>query len=1103
MTVSLEFFVRAGIRILTVLRTYLSHYAHIQLDNEYRKETEADVQLFVESRLAKYEAWPVQLRDEVKQKITNRAEGVYLWAAFVMQVLNECEVVEVESSLKELPKGLNDMYHRIVQMIRPERRETAAKLLKWVCGAFRRLRLNELSAVTGVSPAAGQSLEDATRDQLRFCNHLLEVHNGEVSFCHTSVREYFLTHQSDLGNISDKFVFNLDTIHTEITDLCLDHSEQCLSTEESTRKLCQYIYKEEYNRESPKVPSPNVASHCGETLPYPLMEYGFHWWGSHAKKATLSYWQRNLERPFWLSKTDTYGPRSSHVTQENEPLSVRQRWWSIQYNEAHLFYELSSSWAEDSAFQFASYFGIVNLAICLLGTCKTDEQCAWLLNQAEVQTGRTPLIYACGQGHVEMVRFLLSRGVRIDHQDEDGYTALMHACERNLFAIAEMLVKKHANLRLCTTRANRASVADGEQKLNPKALYSHVPTHPELGFIRRKRPTLQSVLDIDPVKPKPGLTALHFAATHGHIDLVQLLCDHGADINVPDSTGRTALSLAIRQGFVEIQQFLISLGSSLSTVDQSGKTLLHDAVMSPYLDGDVVNMGSKWIVEYLLDHALDVNVKDLHGMTPLHLAAAFSSISILERLIRAGANPNEVDGKRRDALATAALVNRTDSVKYLLLASAADPRLEEHKIKALHVAVCAGSQSVIQFLLDDGLHVDVSYENGWTPLQTAVDFLPKSFGAMEPLLRNGADVNSAPTGPPPLMQALYAGHYDAVDLLLAWDANVNLEYTTAECTPLHIAIQNGLIRGVKWLLMRGADCNKPMLLPSGDSLYPLILALFSIYSRAVIVQLLIDHGANLYVKHLDGKNILDLAIKHGRLRFLKVLLSRYPTAELIRDTFADFEERSFAQKIASIPPHEGRQHAIFIALTQAKMEDTEKRRRAAASTSHDDVSVPGTNPHDSTDQRPASNPRDPSLVERRSEEVSKTTDLIRLAHCWNTIAANLPLQSNIQYQDRELALIIYKYLTDQTLNPAAFEYARNMVQTATEGDFECWGRGYTEEQFDMTEAEEMKAHEEYTANQAESSLAKRERLNFARKALVPLFELRSKQKPSKDDQRDL
>ena len=51
-------------------------------------------------------------------------------------------------------------------------------------------------------------------------------------------------------------------------------------------------------------------------------------------------------------------------------------------------------------------------------------------------------------------------------------------------------------------------------------------------------------------------TALIQAASYGHAEIVRLLVDAGADMDVQDRDGRTALEHTRRAGFAEIEEIL-------------------------------------------------------------------------------------------------------------------------------------------------------------------------------------------------------------------------------------------------------------------------------------------------------------------------------------------------------------------------------------------------------------------------------------------------------------------------------------------------------------------------------------------------------------------
>ncbi len=76
-----------------------------------------------------------------------------------------------------------------------------------------------------------------------------------------------------------------------------------------------------------------------------------------------------------------------------------------------------------------------------------------------------------------------------------------------------------------------------------------------------------------------GKSPLPDAAYRGHLDLVNILLDHGADINAKDELGFTALARATSfQNHPEIAKLLIERGAEVNTHDKFGRTPLHGAL---------------------------------------------------------------------------------------------------------------------------------------------------------------------------------------------------------------------------------------------------------------------------------------------------------------------------------------------------------------------------------------------------------------------------------------------------------------------------------------------------------------------------------------------
>ncbi|KAI3423624.1 ANK_REP_REGION domain-containing protein [Psidium guajava] len=121
-------------------------------------------------------------------------------------------------------------------------------------------------------------------------------------------------------------------------------------------------------------------------------------------------------------------------------------------------------------------------------------------------------------------------------------------------------------------------------------------------------------------------TALHTAATQGHIDVVNMLLESGSGLaTIARSNGKTALHSAARNGHLEVIKSLLDREPSIVTrVDKKGQTALHMAVKGQSVE----------VVDELIraDPSL-INMVDTKGNTSLHIAARKGRDQIVRLLL--------------------------------------------------------------------------------------------------------------------------------------------------------------------------------------------------------------------------------------------------------------------------------------------------------------------------------------------------------------------------------------------------------------------------------------------------------------------------------------
>jgi len=191
------------------------------------------------------------------------------------------------------------------------------------------------------------------------------------------------------------------------------------------------------------------------------------------------------------------------------------------------------------------------------------------------------LISASEKGDVETVKSLLKKGIYIHAQDREGRCALVAAAYKNHLEIVDVLIAAGADVNMKDDTLQSAyliSTSDGFTELLKKTLKAGADVYctdsyngtgliraADRGHVEIIRELLKTDIRVNHIN-KIGWTALHEAIILGdggkrHTEVVQMLVDAGANINLPDKEGVAPLAHAKNRNFTAIIKILENAGA--------------------------------------------------------------------------------------------------------------------------------------------------------------------------------------------------------------------------------------------------------------------------------------------------------------------------------------------------------------------------------------------------------------------------------------------------------------------------------------------------------------------------------------------------------------
>ena len=130
----------------------------------------------------------------------------------------------------------------------------------------------------------------------------------------------------------------------------------------------------------------------------------------------------------------------------------------------------------------------------------------------------------------------------------------------------------------------------------PRASIHRSARQGEVGYIIQH---ISAGTDVNEVNNSNGQIALHYASTHNHLQIIKMLIDNNANINLKDKIGMTPLHLTALGGHREATKIIINSGALLNLMNIYGETPLDVTLKNFEIDSQNVKLNKQQIAELL------------------------------------------------------------------------------------------------------------------------------------------------------------------------------------------------------------------------------------------------------------------------------------------------------------------------------------------------------------------------------------------------------------------------------------------------------------------------------------------------------------------------
>lgn len=319
-----------------------------------------------------------------------------------------------------------------------------------------------------------------------------------------------------------------------------------------------------------------------------------------------------------------------------------------------LFRDIISIDTDNEFTNYKDYHGTTPL---MIAAEKKDQALVSLLLRkgAEVNSkdrrGYSPLFYAIEGKDIDVVKMIIDAGADVTHVNSQKETALIRSVYEGQLEMVKLFVDKYkldvnakdnfGNSAISWAAANNGSKFKRKDDVHSKPLLDYLIsknaelTEQTIDMALKYGGDIDTFKSIEKFLTKEDIqVSFNSACYHGKTDLVKYLLGLKADVNKKHK-GEYPLQLASKRGKIEVVEILLDEGADVNLpgtyiidVDESGRT--------PFMHVLCVDIFMPHIIKKFIDAGVDLNEEADLGKTALDYCVNKENKRILEKLMSKG-----------------------------------------------------------------------------------------------------------------------------------------------------------------------------------------------------------------------------------------------------------------------------------------------------------------------------------------------------------------------------------------------------------------------------------------------------------------------------------